>query len=87
MADVFVAAVLLACYSLQTGKGTQVIPCLGLYFFAGYCLLSMLVSSLLSKMGPSYGEAPTLRGKYGVPALMVVALVLFFLAAIHGLNH
>lgn len=84
MADVFVAAILLACYSLKSGKGTQVIPCLGLYYFAGYCLLSMLCTSLLARIGPEKGGRPGPLGKFGAPVLMAAAAGLF-LAAIHGL--
>ena len=47
MADVFVAAVLLALYALKFQEATKSIPCLGLYYFIGYCLLSMTNTELL----------------------------------------
>jgi hypothetical protein len=47
MADVFVAAVLLALYALKFQEATKSIPCLGLYYFIGYCLLSMATSEIL----------------------------------------
>lgn len=47
MADVFVAAVLLALYALKFQEATKSIPCLGLYYFIGYCLLSMTTTELL----------------------------------------
>jgi hypothetical protein len=47
MADVFVAAVLLALYALKFHEATKSIPCLGLYYFIGYCLLSMMTTELL----------------------------------------
>jgi paraquat-inducible protein A len=47
MADVFVAAVLLALYALKFQEATKSIPCLGLYYFIGYCLLSLTTTELL----------------------------------------
>jgi hypothetical protein len=47
MADVFVAAVLLALYALKAQEATKSIPCLGLYYFIGYCLLSMTTTEIL----------------------------------------
>jgi hypothetical protein len=51
MADVFVAAVLLALYALKAQEATKSIPCLGLYYFIGYCLLSMSTTELLVHSG------------------------------------
>jgi paraquat-inducible protein A len=51
MADVFVAAVLLALYALKFQEATKSIPCLGLYYFIGYCLLSMTTTELLVHSG------------------------------------
>jgi hypothetical protein len=48
MADVFVAAVILALYALKFQEATKSIPCLGLYYFIGYCLLSMMTTELLT---------------------------------------
>lgn len=44
MADVLVAAVLLACFGLRADKATVALPNIGLYYFAGYCVLSLLIS-------------------------------------------
>jgi uncharacterized paraquat-inducible protein A len=46
MADVFVAAVLLALYALKFQQATKSIPCLGLYYFIGYCLVSLSTTQL-----------------------------------------
>jgi paraquat-inducible protein A len=51
MADVFVAAVLLALYALKFQQATKSVPCLGLYYFIGYCLLSMSTTELLTHSG------------------------------------
>jgi len=48
MADVFVAGVLLALFALKSQEATKSIPCLGLYYFIGYCLLSMTTAELLT---------------------------------------
>jgi len=51
MADVFVAGVLLSLYALKAQEATKSIPCLGLYYFIGYCLLSMTTTELLTHSG------------------------------------
>src|ERR1700734_3594190 len=51
MADVFVAGVLLSIYALKAQEATKSIPCLGLYYFIGYCLLSMSTTQLISHSG------------------------------------
>lgn len=51
MADVFVAGVLLSMFALKAQEATKSIPCLGLYYFIGYCLLSMTTTELLSRSG------------------------------------
>jgi hypothetical protein len=51
MADVFVAGVLLSLFALKAQQATKSIPCLGLYYFIGYCLLSMTTSELLVLSG------------------------------------
>jgi paraquat-inducible protein A len=62
MADVFVAAILLALYALKFQEATKSVPCLGLYYFIGYCLLSMTTTELLvnseiaTERRQSYGE-------------------------------
>jgi len=47
MADVFVAGVILALYALKSQEATKSIPCLGLYYFIGYCLLSLTTTEVL----------------------------------------
>jgi hypothetical protein len=47
MADVFVAGILLSLFALKAQEATKSIPCLGLYYFIGYCLLSMATTELL----------------------------------------
>jgi paraquat-inducible protein A len=49
MADVFVAAILLALYALKFQEATKSVPCLGLYYFIGYCLLSLITTELLTR--------------------------------------
>jgi paraquat-inducible protein A len=62
MADVFVAAILLALYALKFQEATKSVPCLGLYYFIGYCLLSLTTTELLvnseiaTERRQSYGE-------------------------------
>ncbi len=51
MADVFVAAILLALYALKFQEATKSIPAAGLYFFIGYCMLSMCTTELLVRSG------------------------------------
>jgi hypothetical protein len=58
MADVFVAGVLLALYALKAQEATKSIPCLGLYYFIGYCLLSMTTTELLVHSGVVADDAP-----------------------------
>ena len=50
MADVLVAAILLASFTLRAGVGSQVTACRGLYYFAGYCLLSLVTESMLARI-------------------------------------
>jgi len=56
MADVFVAAVLLALYALKFQQATKSIPCIGLYYFIGYCLLSMTTTELLVHSDEAAGQ-------------------------------
>ena len=51
MADVFVAGVLLSLFALKAQEATKSIPCLGLYYFIGYCMLSMTTTELLARSG------------------------------------
>ncbi len=48
MTDVFVAAVLLGMFAMKSQPATRAFPCIGLYYFAGYCMLSMTSALLLS---------------------------------------
>ncbi len=50
MADVFTVAVLLAYLALDHDKDMDAAPGPGIYFFAGYCLLSMAASELTSAL-------------------------------------
>ena len=56
MADVFVAGVLLSLFALKAQEATKSIPCLGLYYFTGYCLLSMTTTELLAHSGAVAGN-------------------------------
>ena len=58
MADVFVAGVLLSLYALKAQEATKSIPCLGLYYFIGYCLLSLTTTELLVQSGLANGHEP-----------------------------
>lgn len=83
MADVFVAAVLLALYALKYQQATKSIPCLGLYYFIGYCLLSMTTTQLLTISGIVAGNEAREPGKKigaGLVSGMFVGLVCFILA-------
>jgi hypothetical protein len=72
MADVFVAGVLLALYALKAQEATKSIPCLGLYYFIGYCLLSMTTTELLAHSGIVAGNEKKARRK--LPPGVVVGL-------------
>ncbi|HEV3271023.1 MAG TPA: paraquat-inducible protein A [Candidatus Methylacidiphilales bacterium] len=56
MADVFVAGVFLSLFALKAQEATKSIPCLGLYYFIGYCLLSMTTAELLLHSGAVAGN-------------------------------
>jgi uncharacterized paraquat-inducible protein A len=47
MADVFVAAILLSNFAVRANKSTQADLFVGFYYFSGYCLLSMVATTLL----------------------------------------
>jgi hypothetical protein len=88
MADVFVAAVLLACFTLRSGDGTQVVADRGLYYFAGYCLLSMISTSMLGKLNFGEWEAPfDSEGQLGIPVVGELIGIAVVLGAIWGLKH
>ena len=84
MADVFVAAVLLALFALKSQEATRSIPCLGLYYFIGYCLLSLATTELLAHASwvSGSGADPTPH-RLGWNSLLgsAAALVCFFLAS------
>jgi paraquat-inducible protein A len=56
MADVFVAGVFLSLFALKAQEATKSIPCLGLYYFIEYCLLSMTTTELLVHSGMVAGN-------------------------------
>lgn len=80
MADVFVAAILLALYALKFQQATKSIPCLGLYYFIGYCLLSLSTTELLTRSGLVSGdEREKVPRRIGNSAIsMLVAGVICF---------
>lgn len=81
MADVFVAAVLLACFALKSQEATKAIPCRGLDYFIGYCLLSMITTLLLAN-SDFIGEnkSPHFGKKLGVAVIGgLFGVVLFFI--------
>jgi len=49
MADVFVVAILISIFALDTQEFTRAETELGVYFFAAYCLLSLLVTHAVLK--------------------------------------
>ncbi len=66
MADVFVAGVLLSIYALKAQQATKSAPCLGLYYFIGYCLLSLSTTELLVHSGLVSGnDEPKTGGRIG----------------------
>jgi hypothetical protein len=64
MADVFVAGILLSLFALKFQEATRSIPCIGLYYFIGYCLVSLTTtqllvsSSLVADPDDEYHESP-----------------------------
>jgi paraquat-inducible protein A len=49
MADVFVAATILAIFAVNADKSTTSKLCIGFYYFFAYCLLSMVATTLLER--------------------------------------
>jgi paraquat-inducible protein A len=82
MADVFVAAILLALYALKFQEATKSIPCLGLYYFIGYCLLSLTTTELLVHSTAVAGNDEKTAGRRFGPGTIVAlaAVVACFLA-------
>lgn len=88
MNDVFVAAILLACFSVKSAGNTQVVPYRGLYYFAAYCLMSMIATSLLHRL--KFGEGTMFFDKGGqlrVPVIAELAAIALFLGAVYSLKH
>jgi hypothetical protein len=82
MADVFVAAVLLALYALKFQQATKSIPCLGIYYFIGYCLLSLSTTQLLVYSGLVDEKRDKSRGKLGLNVVVgLIAAAICFAAA------
>jgi len=84
MADVFVAAILLALYALKFQQATRSIPCLGLYYFIGYCLLSLTTIELLmhsGEMTKSDGKGANRRLGAGVIGGLVAAAICYLAAS------
>jgi paraquat-inducible protein A len=82
MADVFVAAVLLALYALKFQQATKSIPCLGLYYFIGYCLVALVTTELLMGSAIVTGEVPKTKRRLQLGAIGGLAAAVFcFVAA------
>jgi hypothetical protein len=86
MADVFVAAILLALYALKFQEATKSIPCLGLYYFIGYCLLALSTTELLVHSGAVSGdEGQKSRRTLDAGFILGLAAALICFAALSGL--
>jgi hypothetical protein len=86
MADVLVGALLLALYALKFQQATKSIPCLGIYYFIVYCLISMIVTELLSRSGVTEGgERRQSRTKFGFSVIGGLAVAVFCLLAASSL--
>jgi paraquat-inducible protein A len=83
MADVFVAAVLLALYALKFQEATKSIPCLGLYYFIGYCILSLSTTELMVHSGVVAGNSEKKsKGRLGLGTICgLTAGLICFMAA------
>jgi hypothetical protein len=82
MADVMVAGVLLSLYALKFQQATKAIPCVGIFYFIGYCLFSMTTTELLTHSGLVAGNGPEkARGQISRRVLtMLFAGLLFYIA-------
>ena len=81
MADVFVAAILLALYALKFQQATRSIPCLGLYYFIGYCMVALTTTQLMIGSEVMSGEGRS-QGELGLKVIGgLLAGLLCFLAA------
>jgi paraquat-inducible protein A len=84
MADVFVAGIILALYALKYQEATRSIPCLGLYYFIGYCLFSLTTTELLVHSGLVSGNDPSKAEKKlgrGVIVGLLVGLICYIPAS------
>jgi len=83
MADIFVVAVLLACFAIRAADtSTDARPLWGFYFFVAYCLLSMVVSYAL---GHVEYEPESLSVKAAIQPIMIairalLAVTCFFVS-------
>ena len=85
MADVFVAAILLALYALKFQEATKSIPCLGLYYFIGYCLFSLTTTELMVHSGVVGDTRPHAKHRIDFSTIYSLVAVLIFFAAASGL--
>ena len=84
MADVFVAGVILSLYALKAQEATKSIPCLGLYYFIGYCLLSMTTTELLLHSDAvGYKKSEKKLGVSIVSGLFVAVFCFFSLSGLY----
>jgi hypothetical protein len=81
MADVFVAAILLALYALKAQEATKSIPCLGLYYFIGYCLLSLTTTEILIHSELADGS-PRRKSRRRLGLNLIAALGIAFLCIV-----
>ncbi len=80
MADVMVAGVLLSLYALKFQQATKSIPCLGIYYFIGYCLFSLTTTELLVHSGLVSGndsEKTERKLSWKVISGLILALALY----------
>ncbi len=85
MADVFVAAILLALYALKFQEATKSIPCLGLYYFIGYCLLSLTTTEILVNSEVADGRRAKSARKLGLTLVAGLFVAFFCFASSTGI--
>ena len=84
MADVFVAGVLLSLYALKAQEATKSIPCLGLYYFIGYCLLSLTATELLVQSGIAAKGGEKKATRKSLPRGVIIGLFAGYLCFVAG---